>query len=602
MADNSTQSSAKQLQSSTSIPTDNPILITQQQNQITSSSPNINNNNNNSNNSLAALQSPSNSIDLPQITSSNQQQQFNLQQQQQNNLMGPTSNYQLQRSPSMSRLQQQQQQYSLAAAARQQAAVAGIYGQMSFSGNASQQQQNSNSNTSNNSINNQQQMGQQMGQVGNANLTRSGLMGAQTGSLPMLPAQAAAQLNLQSQLLASPRQKTGLAQAGTQFHPGNSPAQSLQGMQAMGMMGNFNIGSQIRGNGSIAYSQQRLNQGQMRQQLSQQNQLNSTQKLQAQSLGRTSFINPQLSGLTQNGQPALIQNTLSQQQWLKQMPAMSAPNSPSYRLQHQRQQQALLQQQLASSSQMQQNSTALNPQQLSQMVQQQQQQQQQQSVGQMQLQQPPVPPAQQQILHHQQQQSPRMATPAGQKSLSLTGSHPDATASGTTTPGGSSSQGTEASNQLLGKRRIQELAAQVDPQVKLDPVLEEMLLMLADNFIDSVATYACTLAKHRNSSTVESKDVLLHLEKNLGLTIPGYSSEERKHQENESSSHAHKIRLDKVRSLMESSNSDTSNANEVTGQGTGNSVGANHQMRPSSSDQLVSQVQHQIKRFGSADE
>lgn len=153
------------------IQTMEPTII-QQQNPSTSS-----------NNNLAALASPCNSIDIPQITSLQQQQQ------QQNNLMA-ASNFQIQRSPSMSRLNQiqQQQQYNLAAGIRQQAAV-GISGQMSFGGNSQLQQQN-----------NQQQ---QMGQIGNANLTRSALMG-QTGHLPMLPAQAAAaQLNLQSQLLAS---------------------------------------------------------------------------------------------------------------------------------------------------------------------------------------------------------------------------------------------------------------------------------------------------------------------------------------------------------------------------------------------------------------
>lgn len=167
-------------------------------------------------------------------------------------------------------------------------------------------------------------------------------------------------------------------------------------------------------------------------------------------------MNPQLSALPQNGQPAVIQNSLTQQQWLKQTPTISSPNSPSYRLQQQRQQQALLPQQLASSSQLHQNPMAMNPQQLSQMV------QQQQPMGTQQEQQPP-PPSPQLLHHQQQQQSPRMEGPTGQKSLSLTGSQPDATASGTTTPGGSSSQGTAASNQLLGRRTIQDLVSQVTP-------------------------------------------------------------------------------------------------------------------------------------------
>ncbi|WRX27838.1 Transcription initiation factor TFIID subunit 12 domain - like 2 [Theobroma cacao] len=458
---------------------------------------------------------------LPPLSQQQQQQQQQLLQQQQTQQnVAALSNFQiqqtLQRSPSFSRLnplqqqqqqqsqqqQQQQQQSQYGTVLRQQA---GLYGQMNFGGSAS--------------IQANQQQNQQIQQISNPNLPRSALIG-QSGHLPMLSgaaAAAAAQLSLQPQLLASPRQKAGLVQ-GSQFHPGNPTGQSLQGMQAMGMM---NLSSQLRANGNL-YAQHRINQGQMRQQLSQQTQLTSPQ---VQSLPRTSsqaFINPQLSGLAQSGQPGMMQNSLLQQQWLKQMPSISGPGSPSFRLQRQ--------------------------------------------------------------------------------------SQPDATASGTTTPGGSSSQGTEATNQLLGKRKIQDLVSQVDSQGKLEPEVEDLLLEIADDFIDSVrlyladiaflclgwwvTTFACSLAKHRKSSTLESKDLLLHLEKNWHLTIPGFSSEER-NQTRPLSSDLHKQRLDMIRALMESSQPETTanNPKEMIRQGLGNPVGANHLMRPSpSSEQLVSQA------------
>ncbi|KAI5649622.1 hypothetical protein M9H77_35627 [Catharanthus roseus] len=241
-----------------------------------------------------------------------------------------------------------------------------------------------------------------------------------------------------------PRQKAGLMQ-GSQFHRGNSPAQALQGMQTMGMMGSLNLTSQPRANGPLAYAQQRMNHGQLRQQLSQN---------------------------------------------------------------------------------------------------------------------------------------------------ALTTSQPDATASGTTTPGGSSSQGTEASNQLLGKRRIQDLVSQVDAQGMLDPEVEELLLEIADDFIESVTAFACSLAKHRKSSTLESKDVLLNLEKNWNLTIPGFSSEDRKNNAEPPPSDQHKKRLDVIRSLMESSSTreNTSKMAEMVRQGgPGNQVVPNHMTRAPSSEQLLSQ-------------
>ncbi|KAI9453643.1 transcription initiation factor TFIID subunit A-domain-containing protein [Russula earlei] len=75
------------------------------------------------------------------------------------------------------------------------------------------------------------------------------------------------------------------------------------------------------------------------------------------------------------------------------------------------------------------------------------------------------------------------------------------------------------------RRSIQELVLSIDPNIKIEPEVEDLLLDIADEFIDSVTNFGCHLAKHRSGDTLEVRDLQLHLERNHNIRIPGFASD-----------------------------------------------------------------------------
>lgn len=103
---------------------------------------------------------------------------------------------------------------------------------------------------------------------------------------------------------------------------------------------------------------------------------------------------------------------------------------------------------------------------------------------------------------------------------------------------------------VLDKRRLQELVKEVDPMEQLDDDVEEVLMQIADDFIDNVVTAACQIAKHRKSNTLEVKDVQMHLERNWNMYIPGFGSEELRPYKKAAPTEAHKQRMALIKKTL----------------------------------------------------
>ncbi|KAJ2904559.1 general RNA polymerase II transcription factor TAF12 [Zalerion maritima] len=86
---------------------------------------------------------------------------------------------------------------------------------------------------------------------------------------------------------------------------------------------------------------------------------------------------------------------------------------------------------------------------------------------------------------------------------------------------------------VLSKTKLDELCRQVcggGPEGVdgnyLAADVEELVLNLADHFVDDVIRKACMVAKERGSKTLDIRDLQLILERGYNIRVPGYSSDE----------------------------------------------------------------------------
>ncbi|KAK9153717.1 hypothetical protein Sjap_001197 [Stephania japonica] len=345
-----------------------------------------------------------------------------------------------------------------------------------------------------------------------------------------------------------------------------SSAQVRPSLQTIGMMGSLSSSAQMRPTGLPLHHQQRMVQTSIRSQSPSSNQSLATQKFQNHGLLRgpsvTSTSSPSPSA--SQGLPSSSQPWMSSAPQLRQMPTPSLPSPssrqpmrpqslqqrPNHPQQHHHSMQLASHQQLSSAQPQQQQSQAVQSQDL---------------YGQ--FSQSRMPPS---VAH---QQVMRAAGPANQK-LSIPTSV--MTQLSIVPSGGQNSVANvddeESGNRILTKRSIRELVnQQIGPSEKLDPEVEDFLMLTAEDFVDSITTYACSLAKHRKSTTLEAKDILLHLERNWNMTVPGFGGEEIKSYKKPFTSDIHKERLVAIKKSMQGS--DAVSVKSTGGQATGNVKG-----------------------------
>ncbi|XP_050381291.1 transcription initiation factor TFIID subunit 12 isoform X2 [Argentina anserina] len=348
----------------------------------------------------------------------------------------------------------------------------------------------------------------------------------------------------------------------------------MPGMQGMGMTGSLGSNPQMRPAGISPQHPQRPVHSPLRPASAPSNQSPATQNFQGHNLSRASSLGSPSSPSTSQGVPLHNQPWLSGSQGKPPIPSspyrqQMVPTSMLQRshLPQQQQQQQHLPLPTTSPQQQQGPMPTASPQQHMPSVQHQQPSSSHQGLDHFGQQTPPprIPQA-----SPRQQQNTRAQVPVNQKSSPLAVAQPNTVQSAQQNRI-TSAETEEPCNRILSKRTIHELVNQIDPSERLDPDVEDILMDIADEFVESITTFSCSLAKHRKSTTLEAKDILLHLEKNWNITLPGFGGDEIKGFRKPITNDIHKGRLAAIKKSMVVT--ETANTRNSAGQATVNAKG-----------------------------
>ncbi|XP_028782357.1 transcription initiation factor TFIID subunit 12-like [Neltuma alba] len=261
----------------------------------------------------------------------------------------------------------------------------------------------------------------------------------------------------------------GLGRTGvniTDSTPNSTAAPVRAPTQGMGMLGSLGSSSQMRPGGMPTHQHRPI-----------QSSLRAPSAQSNQSTGSQSFQGPGLMRASSVGSPASPSVSASQGMQSLNQPWLSSgtPGKPPLPSASYRQHPPSLQQRAHIPAQQHSTPTAS-------------QQQQHQPLASNQLQDhlgQQVPSSRALHMSHQQQNT-KVQGPGNQKPTTLASSQPSAVQAGIQNRT-SNVDADESCNRILSKRTIHELVSQVDPSEKLDPEVADILVDIAENFLESVS-------------------------------------------------------------------------------------------------------------------